>query len=102
MADPGPGPRLRVLVERLLDRAVVFDHATCTTYLLALVEEQDRQGADETAARAWLNAVATGLRAIAGRCPSRRARPGWRANCGCATAARRTWSSSSRCPGPPI
>ncbi|MFD3518619.1 aminodeoxychorismate synthase component I [Streptomyces sp. NPDC058657] len=44
------------------DRAVVLDHHTGTTYLLALAEE-----GDEATARDWLNATADRLRALAGR-----------------------------------
>ncbi|MBT2397435.1 aminodeoxychorismate synthase component I [Streptomyces sp. ISL-100] len=43
------------------DRAVVLDHATGTTYLLALAED-----GDETAARAWLRTAARTLESIAG------------------------------------
>jgi para-aminobenzoate synthetase len=46
------------------DRAVVLDHATGTTHLLALAED-----GDETAARAWLRAAADALAAVAGREP---------------------------------
>ena len=43
------------------DRAVVFDHATSTTYLLALT------AGDETAAFRWLEETAARLRALVGR-----------------------------------
>ncbi|MET9384023.1 aminodeoxychorismate synthase component I [Streptomyces sp. NPDC002928] len=43
------------------DRAVVLDHTTGTTYLLALAED------DETAARGWLRETAQALRDIAGQ-----------------------------------
>ncbi|MFF1700085.1 aminodeoxychorismate synthase component I [Streptomyces sp. NPDC058257] len=44
------------------DRAVVLDHHTGTSYLLALAED-----GDERAARAWLDDTAERLRALAGR-----------------------------------
>ncbi|WP_409060151.1 aminodeoxychorismate synthase component I [Streptomyces sp. SYP-A7185] len=44
------------------DRAVVLDHHTGTTYLLALAED-----GDERAARAWLHDTTERLRALAGR-----------------------------------
>ncbi|MBL3808123.1 aminodeoxychorismate synthase component I [Streptomyces sp. BRB081] len=46
------------------DRALVLDHRTRTTYLLALVEDDA-----EEAARSWLTAAATTLDDIAGREP---------------------------------
>lgn len=47
------------------DRAVVFDHATSTTYLLALAED-----GDEEPGRAWLDGTASRLTELAGREPS--------------------------------
>lgn len=47
------------------DRAVVLDHATRTTYLLALAE-----GPDDTAARTWLRATADVLASVAGIAPA--------------------------------
>ncbi|MFD0887210.1 aminodeoxychorismate synthase component I, partial [Streptosporangium algeriense] len=43
------------------DRAVVFDHATSTTYLLALASGED------AGARAWLDRTASRLESLAGR-----------------------------------
>ena len=50
------------------DRAVVLDHATGTTHLLALVE--DGTAGDEPAARAWLADTARALAGIAGVPPA--------------------------------
>jgi para-aminobenzoate synthetase len=47
------------------DRAVVLDHTTRTTYLLALAE-----GPDDTSARTWLRATADVLASVAGRAPA--------------------------------
>ncbi|MGW0777299.1 aminodeoxychorismate synthase component I [Streptomyces sp. NPDC002835] len=52
------------------DRAVVLDHRTDTTYLLALAED-----GDEAAARAWLRATTTELARLAGRPPASCAPP---------------------------
>ncbi|MEV4434422.1 aminodeoxychorismate synthase component I [Streptomyces sp. NPDC049585] len=52
------------------DRALVLDHRTGTTHLLALAED----GAEE-AARAWLRSAAEELTAIAGRGPEPQAAP---------------------------
>ncbi|MFF8104032.1 aminodeoxychorismate synthase component I [Streptomyces sp. NPDC014986] len=46
------------------DRALVLDHRTDTTYLLALAED-----GDEAAARSWLDAAAGTLEGVAGREP---------------------------------
>ncbi|MGG7612585.1 aminodeoxychorismate synthase component I, partial [Streptomyces sp. ZG43] len=46
------------------DRALVLDHRTRTTYLLALVEDDAEAGA-----RAWLTAASAALDAVAGREP---------------------------------
>ncbi|WP_284574467.1 aminodeoxychorismate synthase component I [Streptomyces sp. 2P-4] len=46
------------------DRAVVLDHRTDTTYLLALAED-----GDEAAARAWLRNTAAELEGLAGQAP---------------------------------
>ncbi|MFJ4879775.1 aminodeoxychorismate synthase component I [Streptomyces sp. NPDC088745] len=46
------------------DRAVVLDHRTGTTYVLALVED-----GDEAAARAWLRGTTAELARLAGRTP---------------------------------
>ncbi|BBJ44910.1 aminodeoxychorismate synthase, component I [Streptomyces antimycoticus] len=52
------------------DRAVVFDHETSATYLLALAEEgADRGGAEP--ARAWLRETAARLAELAGQDPRR-------------------------------
>ncbi|GGX93307.1 aminodeoxychorismate synthase component I [Streptomyces hiroshimensis] len=49
------------------DRAVVLDHATGTTYLLALAEDGNEDGrGSERDARAWLAATARRLAALAG------------------------------------
>ncbi|MFD0260699.1 aminodeoxychorismate synthase component I [Kitasatospora indigofera] len=48
------------------DRAVVLDHATATSHLLALVEDGDG-GASEAAARQWLADAARQLGTLAGR-----------------------------------
>jgi para-aminobenzoate synthetase len=47
------------------DRAVVLDHTTRTTYVLALAE-----GPDDTSARTWLRATADVLASVAGRAPA--------------------------------
>ncbi|MER8157043.1 aminodeoxychorismate synthase component I [Streptomyces sp. NPDC094472] len=52
------------------DRAVVFDHETSATYLLALAEEGAERGGDEPA-RAWLRETAARLAELAGREPRR-------------------------------
>ncbi|MGW4078079.1 aminodeoxychorismate synthase component I [Streptomyces asiaticus] len=55
------------------DRAVVFDHETSTTYLLALAEEGEGRGDEEWGgeeqARAWLRGTAGRLAELAGREP---------------------------------
>ncbi|GAA1717178.1 aminodeoxychorismate synthase component I [Streptomyces yatensis] len=48
------------------DRAVVFDHETSATYLLALAEEGAERGGEEPA-RAWLRETAARLAELAGR-----------------------------------
>ncbi|MET9962720.1 aminodeoxychorismate synthase component I [Streptomyces sp. NPDC006326] len=48
------------------DRALVLDHATGTTHLLALVEEQGAPHAAEAAAEAWLIGTAERLGRLAG------------------------------------
>ncbi|GGX60408.1 aminodeoxychorismate synthase component I [Streptomyces hiroshimensis] len=53
------------------DRALVLDHATGTTHLLALTED-----GDESAARSWLDATARKLSALAGLRPFPAGRPG--------------------------
>ncbi|MFC7328708.1 aminodeoxychorismate synthase component I [Marinactinospora rubrisoli] len=53
------------------DRAVVFDHATATTYLLALAED-----AEERPARDWLEGTARELAELAGRRPEPAPAPG--------------------------
>ncbi|MEV7425646.1 aminodeoxychorismate synthase component I [Streptomyces sp. NPDC091212] len=52
------------------DRAVVFDHRTDTTYLLALAED-----GDDAPARAWLRSAAADLASVAGQTPDPRAAP---------------------------
>jgi para-aminobenzoate synthetase len=47
------------------DRAIVFDHRTRTTHLLAMIEEGDAPAAS------WLDDTATALAALAGRAPRR-------------------------------
>ncbi|MFF1902425.1 aminodeoxychorismate synthase component I [Kitasatospora sp. NPDC058218] len=50
------------------DRAVVLDHATRTTYLLALAEEgEEGEEGEEAPARAWLRTAADALESVAGR-----------------------------------
>ncbi|MEV5414191.1 aminodeoxychorismate synthase component I [Thermopolyspora sp. NPDC052614] len=53
------------------DRAVVFDHATATTYLLALAV-----GGDQAAALDWFEETTARLRALAGRRPGPAGSPG--------------------------
>ncbi|MGK5733881.1 aminodeoxychorismate synthase component I [Streptomyces sp. URMC 124] len=53
------------------DRALVLDHETGTTHLLALAED-----GDESAARSWLDATARKLTALAGLRPFPAGRPG--------------------------
>ena len=53
------------------DRAIVFDHATATTYLLALAV-----GGDHAAALAWFETTTARLRALAGRRPGPVGSPG--------------------------
>src|SRR5690606_6939570 len=53
------------------DRAIVFDHATATTHLLALAA-----GGDRDPALAWLAETAARLRALAGRRPGPVGSPG--------------------------
>ncbi|MGP3940651.1 aminodeoxychorismate synthase component I [Streptomyces sp. 6N106] len=52
------------------DRAVVFDHETSATYLLALAEEGAERGGEEPA-RAWLRETAARLAELAGQEPRR-------------------------------
>ncbi|MEV6129494.1 aminodeoxychorismate synthase component I [Streptomyces violaceusniger] len=52
------------------DRAVVFDHETSATYLLALAEEGAERGGEEPA-RAWLRETAARLAELTGQRPRR-------------------------------
>ncbi|MFJ2200250.1 aminodeoxychorismate synthase component I [Streptomyces violaceusniger] len=52
------------------DRAVVFDHETSATYLLALAEEGAERGGEEPA-RAWLRETAARLAELTGHKPRR-------------------------------
>ncbi|MCQ8772713.1 aminodeoxychorismate synthase component I [Streptomyces telluris] len=69
--EPGPRPAEPDATMVFADRALVLDHRTGTTHLLALAED-----GDETAARSWFDATARKLTALAGLRPFPAGRPG--------------------------